>query len=141
MSRWILLLVLSLAFGAGFVWQRQRSVVLAVEAKAERAESIAASTGLRPAEVMAAVALFAPKDAGWLSLATELAGLRDELGHLELAALALAGARPLAEQLRQAAGGDPTRVPELVQRERAAVEIAGRYRALVERFERRRADP
>ncbi len=124
-----MLAALAAAFAAAFAAQRARSVLLAVEDRADEAATIAAATGLLPVEVLALLELHGGElvTGEWRARAVELAAAERVYGHIALAVLAIGGQESLATRLRAEAGPEPGRIEAAVRRERAAVERAVRF--------------
>jgi hypothetical protein len=134
-----LLLGLSALFLAAFWFQRCRSDVLAIEAEAPLARTVATQTGLTVAEVMALRELLGPTlpEAELVEQARRYRALDSELG-AALAALAVAGHEALVRAEYAAAGGDPAAAWLRLKGQPEAI-AAVRFRAMVKRFAARAA--
>ena len=131
-----LLFAISVVFLTVFAFQRDRSVFLAVEARAAESRVLAEQNGVAVREVMALHELLGGRlNAQELAEQVEVfAEKKRELGDELLAVLAIRGRAPLAAKLRKAAGRDRARLRKLIRAQRVAVEDAVRFASMTGRF-------
>jgi len=134
-----LLAVLGVVFLAGLLLQRERSGFLAAEARAEEAKHLAAATGVPVCEVLALHELYGGRlpPADLELLVQRFAAARAVLGDPLLAVLEVRGKGDLAARLRAQAHVDGDEVRALVLATREAVEDAGRFASVAERYAER----
>jgi hypothetical protein len=134
-----LLAVLGVLFFAAFALQRERSDFLAAEARAEESKRLAAAHGLPPCEVLALHELYGGRSpaADLELLVQRFAAARRALGDPLLAVLEVRGKGELAARLRARARDDGAEVRPLILGTREAVEDAGRFASVAERYAQR----